>query len=644
MVPAENNNFFCIPYLMIQNLLLPRKYSFIFSLFLLLLTLLNSPDTLVAEENSFTSHLSATELRYKKAKDYYYQLRRDKNIQDNRQNWIEGTSDFRQIYLDDTKGELAANCLFMLATMHYRMYLRFHTQADMDEAITYYSDVWLRFPDNTLADDAIFWTAEIYRLHKNKPEQAAQLYSKQIKRYPDGDKYAQALNRLREINVTDKIPDSKVLISPSADSDLTKVLPIQYWSSDDYTRIVIRSSGPVTHTSKLLEKTAHQPRKLFIDFAHSSIDKQYTASIPVKDGLLQKIQSEQLDPDTVRIALDLESISTYKIFSLNDPFRVIVDVHGQQKVLSTSKTPPQLKQERVELTQKKIPAQTNSPTSNTSTTAEPQEQYVEQNEPFIVLNENNKRKPGTKSSGENKTIQTELSLAQQLGLGVRRIVIDPGHGGKDPGAMGFGLKEKEIALNVALKTADQLQSIYKYEVIMTRDNDRSLPLEERIAIANTRKADLFVSIHVNAHPNTTTSGVETFYLNLATNTEAMRVAALENATTTMNISDLQDILTDLMQNSKIQESSVLAKYVQSRLVSGLRENRYSTTDLGVKQAPFYVLIGAEMPAVLAEISFISNPQDAKRLRQEKYLEEIARQIAAGIAGYVDHQATAALQM
>jgi len=275
---------------MIRNPLLPLKYSFIFSLLLLLLTLFSSPDTLVADNNSFNSHLSGTELRYKKAKDYYYQLRRDKNIQDNRQNWINGTREFRQIYLDDAKGELAPNCLFMMATMHYRMYLRFHAQADVDEAITYYNDVWLRFPNNTLADDAIFWTAEIYRKHKSKPNQAAQLYAKQIKRYPDGDKYAQALNRLRELSDTDKMMGRKKLVTPPTDTSLIKVLPVQYWSSDDYTRIVIRSSGPVTHTSKLLEKIDRHPRKLVIDFAHSSIDNQYTASIPVKDGLLQKIQ------------------------------------------------------------------------------------------------------------------------------------------------------------------------------------------------------------------------------------------------------------------------------------------------------------------------------------------------------------------
>ena len=180
-------------------------------------------------------------------------------------------------------------------------------------------------------------------------------------------------------------------------------------------------------------------------------------------------------------------------------------------------------------------------------------------------------------------------------------------------------------------------------MILTRNKDIFLPLEERTALANTRNADLFISIHVNAHPKPATSGIETFFLNLATNTEAMRVAARENATSSHNISDLQDILTDLMQNSKIQESSVLAGYVQKKLSSGLG-GRYATKDLGVKQAPFYVLIGAEMPAILAEISFISNPDEAKRLRQDNYLNEIAREIAAGVAGYAEHQATAALKL
>jgi len=625
------------------------RYIRIFLLPALLLTLFCGADHLAAEDtfDSFGAHLSPAEKRYNLAKDYYYQLRRDKNIQDNRLNWVKGTREFRQIYLNDSKGQLAPNCLFMLGTMYYRMYLRFQFQEDIDEAVNYYSNVWLLFPDNSLADDAMYWTAEIYRSQLNNPGKAAQLYSKQIRLYPDGDKYSQAMNRLREIDASHQIKESDKIGLESAGENLVKVLPVQYWSSDDYTRIVIRASGPVTYTSKLLEKTGEQPRKLFIDFAHSSVEKKFTAPVRIQNGLLQQIKSVMVNGDTVRVGLDIESISNYKIFSLNDPFRVIVDVHGQQKILSSSKTLPKVMEERVRVAAKTEPPPTASiptPVPEPAKTVENKERQPEQSEPFVVLSANKKRKPAPGASVEKQGTGNGLSLAQQLGLGVRRIVIDPGHGGKDPGAMGNGLKEKDITLKLARKTADVLRSRYDYEVILTRDEDRTLSLEERTAIANTRKADLFVSVHVNAHPDKSTRGIETFFLNLATNTDAMRVAALENATTTMNISDLQDILTDLMQNSKIQESSVLAEYVQNSLITGLRGSSYPTTDLGVKQAPFYVLIGAEMPSVLAEISFISNSKDAKRLRQDEYLDEVSRQIAAGISGYARHQATAALKL
>ena len=154
---------------------------------------------------------------------------------------------------------------------------------------------------------------------------------------------------------------------------------------------------------------------------------------------------------------------------------------------------------------------------------------------------------------------------------------------------------------------------------LTRSKDVYLPLEERTAIANTQSGDPFISVHVNAHPDKTIGGIETYFLNLATNAEAMRVAALENATSTHSISELEDILTDLMKNTKIDESSRLARFVQTNLVSGMG-NRFKARDLGVKQAPFYVLIGAEMPAVLAEISFITNPKEAELLREDRYLE------------------------
>ena len=597
-------------------------------------------------------------IRYKAARDYAYRLERDPAIGKKRQSWLTGTRNFRQIYLSDAKGPLAANCLYMMARMYRRMYQRFYLPHDLDEAIAYYNDVSSLFPQHKLADDSLFAIGEIYRIDKKKPRQAAKSYIKQIRRFPKGDKYMQAVNRLRELAEKYSLNLPEHLDLSGTKHHFVNVLPVKYWSSDDYTRVVIRSSAPVHYTSNLLEKNGRKSRRLFVDFAQSHIDPKFTEPVPIQDGLLRQIKTGQLNTTTVRVTLDIESISNYKIFSLNDPFRVIIDVHGQGKKRGLSKTAPAIRNKRIqaekaaqsatspghEQAQKETqtPSVPPVPTENKQKTSKIK---VEDNQSLITLEDLKKRKPGTAAQKKPSTAEdATLSLTQQLGLGVHRIVIDPGHGGKDPGAMAYGLKEKEITLKVAKKTAADLRKKYHYEVIMTRDTDTFLPLEERTAIANTKKADLFVSIHVNAHPSKSIRGVETFYLNLATNTEAMRVAARENATTSHNISDLQDILADLMQNSKIEESSKLAEFVQNSLVSGLKERHFTTQDLGVKQAPFYVLIGAEMPAVLAEISFISNHEEADMLRQDQYLNEIADRIASGIAGYVDHQATAALRL
>lgn len=588
---------------------------------------------------------SNLEKKYNQAKDYYYLLLRDKNIQGKRSNWQKGISAFRKIYHLEPHGELAPNALFMIAKMHYRMYMLFHQKGDLDDSISNYNGVHRNFPGNSLADDALFWTGEIYLKDKRNLHQAAKIYAKQITLYPEGDKFALAASRLSEIQKQLNVTLPEKYASAQDVKKLIDVLPVKYMSSDNYTRVVIRSSGPVRYKSSLSSKNGKKFRKLLIDFDQSSVAQKYTSPINIDDGLLKKIHTEQYDPTTVRVSLDIESISTYKIFSLNDPFRVIIDAYGQENILSTSKKLPLVGSETLAVSRRQTSSSSLTvikPTSRKKPKGESHNNTdLAQDNTFIVLKSHSKKKP---VSPRRKTgnADTTLTLAQQLGLGVKRIVLDPGHGGKDPGAMAYGLREKDITLQVARKVATLLRDKYQYEVILTRDDDSSLPVEDRPAIAYAKKADLFVSIHVNAHPSKKVRGIETFFLNLATNNEAMRVAARENATTTHNISDMQDILSDLMQNSKIQESSLLAEYVQNSLISGLQENKYVTADLGVKQAPFYVLIGAEMPAILAEISFLSNKDDAALLRSENYLKTIAGQIAKGIAGYTENRATAAL--
>jgi N-acetylmuramoyl-L-alanine amidase len=226
------------------------------------------------------------------------------------------------------------------------------------------------------------------------------------------------------------------------------------------------------------------------------------------------------------------------------------------------------------------------------------------------------------------------SIVQQLGLSASRIVIDPGHGGHDPGTMKSGLREKDIVLDVSQRL-QKLLTRDGFEVVMTRDKDVFIPLEERTAIANSKSADLFVSIHVNAARTTKPRGTETYYLNLATTPDAEEVAARENAVTTRRVSELQSILQKVLNNEKITESRELASRVQTSLSSELYSSTRDSRNRGVKTAPFYVLLGARMPSVLVEIAYLTNRNDSKLLADGDFRQKVAESIAAGVRGYQD---------
>ncbi|RPH87294.1 MAG: N-acetylmuramoyl-L-alanine amidase [Desulfobacteraceae bacterium] len=356
---------------------------------------------------------------------------------------------------------------------------------------------------------------------------------------------------------------------------MPQVTGLRHWSTPEYTRIVVEVEEKVSLRQRLLKKdpTLEKPERLFLDLYPARLNKGLKEPLAIRDGLLRSARAGQYDLSTVRIVLDIESIKGYKVFFLENPFRVIIDVTGKEK---PAPSPP------------------DSPVKD-----------------------------------------HKLSLAQQLGLGVKRVVIDAGHGGKDKGAIGEGgLYEKDLNLQLAKKLALKIRQELGILADLTRGGDRFIPLEERTAIANTRQADLFISIHVNASPNPLAQGVETYFLNLATDEEAVRVAALENATSTKRIGDLQKILKDLMLNTKIDESSRLAHHVQQNLHESLNEKFGPIKNLGVKQAPFYVLIGAQMPSILVEVSFISNAQDRERLMQEDYRDQIVEGIFKGVARYI----------
>lgn len=550
---------------------------------------------------------SSLQDRYQQAKYFYKHLETDNEMGGKRQLWLKGSRKFRQVYLANPKSELAPASLFMLGRMYTKMYEKFQRQEDINEAIGYYRDCSSLFPHHTLADDSLHALGNIYFNLLKEYKTAAQYYTAVITNYPHGDMHPRAATKLKILSSDYNIALPGVMLNGSKVEKLASVLPVKYWSSPDYSRVIIKASGPVTYSAQLLEKRGAAPRRLYIDFHNSYIEPRYRSPVPISDGLLQRIRTGQNTQETVRVVLDIESISSYKIFSLPDPFRVVVDIRGVEK-------------------------------PSTSTSRKKSLSANKKKKSIVVLKESKKHRPDTLKGPDTEDVaseDTEISLAQQLGLGVRKIVIDPGHGGKDPGAIANGLKEKDIVLALSKKLKEELEKSFGYEVLLTRKDDNYISLEERTAIANGNNADLFISLHINAHPASSIHGLETYFLNLTSSKEAMRVAAFENATSELQMSDLQDVLADIMKNSKIKESSRLAQNVHNTLISGLGDAGFPLKDLGVKQAPFYVLIGAEMPAILIEVAFISNPNEAKRLADKRFLQSVASRASQGIEAYIN---------
>jgi len=459
--------------------------------------------------------------------------------------------------------------------------------SDLDRAIALYRELAERYKEHRLADDAQYKLGEIFYKHKKDLRQAYVEFLKVEVNFSKGDMRVKASRMLDELErnlgkkrATRKVEEGKAILE-----QMVLVKDIRHWSTPTYTRVVIDLADQVKYKGHLLKKDPDlkKSRRLYVDLHNAWINKEIETSIPIKNELLRMARAGQYNKDTVRVVLDIDTMVGYKIFHLFDPFRIVIDVQGEE--------------------------------------TRPYEPAIAKKPP----EEKPKKQVGKK----------ELSLAKQLGLGVKRIIIDAGHGGKDPGAIGRnGMKEKDIVLKLARILAGKVRNELGCQPVLTRGTDVFLPLEKRTAIANIEKADLFISLHVNAHNYTNVQGLETYFLNIALDEDSMNLAARENATSAKNISDLQMILNELMLNTKIHESSRLAEFVHRGLVSELRGGYQHLADRGVRQAPFYVLIGAEMPAVLVEIGYITNPIECKRLRSDTYLTRVASGIVTGIGHYI----------
>ena len=372
------------------------------------------------------------------------------------------------------------------------------------------------------------------------------------------------------------------------------------------------------------------PSRVFIDLQNTrAVDALKDARLTYGDDVVRQIRvGRQLNART-RVVLDLQDAGRYSVYELYNPYRVVIDferggAHDPVAPRLTPRPAPAPRQKPV-LRASALPVNLMTgpavlPRDNASAIP------VEPTAVVATLTPAAPAAPSTNSNGG-------FSLSRQLGLGISRIVIDAGHGGHDPGAKIKGLTEADLVLDVAERLEKLLRKQPGVEVVMTRTTDTFVPLEERTAIANRAGADLFLSIHANASANPAARGIETYFLNFAPNPEAEAIAARENAGSSRTMGKLPDIVKAIALHNKIDESRDFATAIQASLYERLRKANKDARSLGVKQAPFMVLIGATMPSILAEISFITNHDEGTLLKTDKYRQQIAEALLAGIMRY-----------
>ncbi len=550
-----------------------RLLSLIFALFLII------PGAVVAGD---------AETDYQKARESYRRLLGSTKKQLYRENWERVIDRFLAVKETYPRNDLAPSGLYMAGKACRGLYGVSRIAPDARRAAGLFDAVADTYPASSLADDALVLAGEIYQETLKEPRQAYLRFARAADRFPEGDMAGKALKKKKEL--ARYAPPA-----PAAPKQAGRLRGVRFWSNPGYTRVVLDLSQEANYSSNVLPAKPERgdPPKIFLDLHGIAPGEALPQAMSVDDGLLRRIRTGQPERGTVRVVLDLVSMNDYKVFPLQDPYRLVIDIGGEG-------------QRQAQATHPEI------------SYPPPSSDGIDR-----ILDQSPRERP----------LKIKLPATQSHG-GLRRIVVDAGHGGKDPGAVGpSGTYEKDVTLALAKELAKRLEKEFGCEVILTRDRDVFLPLEERTAIANKVDADLFISVHANANRNRKAYGVETFYLNFSKNDKAAAVAARENGTSLKQVGDLELILFDLMANAKINESSRLASEIQRALVNDLGKEYKEIRDLGVKQGPFYVLLGATMPSVLVEAAFISNKREEKRLTDRRFQQKTGSAIVRGIRNY-----------
>jgi len=582
------------------------------------------------------------EIKYEDCRDAYQKLTGSKKKR-MRHNWIRVIKCFEDVALSKTENKRTKDALFTLGMLYKHLYSYSSIDSDLNNSLRYFAQVSERYPYSSLADDAILNRGKIFLNKKGEYTKAYLELSELIDKYPTSDSAKKARPLLAKIKkskpkdyetkevVAESAP---VRIAPKNKGSHAVIKDIKHWTNPNYTRVAIYldSKAEFNYNTLDVDETNLLPRRIYVDIEGSTFSPQISGKIPIKDGLLTRARVGKPKRGIARVVLDAEKEFDYNIFAWEKPFRIIIDIKRKGQKLSDGKMIVDLTDDVAKQKTPEVEPLIPKKTTTTKTQAK-------------------KKTPAKKArakeekKGETKKVALVATpVARKSREYIKRIVIDAGHGGNDTGAIGRnGTMEKNIVLGIAKRLRDTLSKERDIEVIMTREEDVFIPLEERTGIAVQAQADLFISIHADAHKNRKVTGVSTYFLGDTDDKDSIMTALKENYSTSDYVGGIQsketkDLLSytfvSLQKNYDAIRSVPLADAVQKEMLKNLRKKYGSIKNRGVRKGIFWVLCGTNSPAVLIESSYISNPTEEKRLRSDRYQNLLAEGIAKGIRSYL----------
>jgi N-acetylmuramoyl-L-alanine amidase len=586
---------------------------------------------------------------------------------------------YHKVYLISPQAEEVTPSLVAEAELYDEMG-RLFDEKFFQSSIETYQFLLKQYPGSRFRSQAMYAIGEIQKEGLHQPDMAEAALKDYLKHFPKAEHSDEARALLQQIaagrekakeeavaaaaaaaaeSASDALPEikGKEVEQRESDKGTPRVLDVKTWNAANAMRIVVMLDDTIEFNASRIAS----PDRIYFDLHRAQLTPAVAKkNLDVKDGLLKSVRIAQNKAGVVRVVLDVDGARDYSARLLANPYRLVIEVRNKPAV-TTAKVnapapvtaaavapPPAIPTPSVVYAAKGI---TEKPAAKPEVASETASARADDSPPItskISTPPATAKKMGATPKGDRTAVLVppseskptrdgQRSLTRALGLKISRIVIDPGHGGHDTGTIGpHGLMEKDLCLDVALRLGHEIEEkLPGAEVVYTRKDDTFIPLEQRTAIANEAKADLFISIHANSSHDEAARGIETYYLNFATSEESMEVAARENALSQESLHDLQDIIKKIARNEKVEESKELASDIQDSLTHRLQLVNQNERNRGVKKAPFVVLIGANMPSVLSEISFISNPSDERLLKKTDQRQRVADGLYRGIASYLE---------